>query len=169
MNSLTTKMRIASLIFILLASGTAVNAQCSGGVNTGGGNCTPPTAPGMPAFDSTGSGNAMPPAPAYTSQWGAIVIDGTSGGAGTVTGRDTEKAAIRDATRDCESHGASGCKLALTYANSCAAIAWSDQGYGVASQVRSEDANNDAMDGCRKHHGECKIVYSDCSMPRRLN
>lgn len=166
--TITSKYASFSCFLLTLALASVAHAQCSGGINTGGGNCTPPTAPGM------SGANAVPAAiqqngPRYTSQWGAIVIDDPTGGAGTVIGRDTERAAVHDATKDCESHGARDCKVVLTYANKCAALAWASGGYIAASRDVVETAESDALHECSVHYKGCKIVYSACSEPKRVN
>ena len=143
--------------------------QCATGVNTGGGNCVPPDAAGMPG-SAPNQGNYPPPAPppVWKDSWGAIVIDSETGGAGTIIERDTKSQAVRDATRDCESRGATGCKVELTYYNQCAAVGWGMGGHGVASAPTKDQAEDHAMSSCSKVASECKIVYSDCSVARRV-
>ena len=158
---------------ILIGIGAAVMvtstwAQCATGVNTGGGNCVPPDAPGMPGYDPA-QGNAPPtPSPVWKDTWGAIVIDSATGGAGTVTDRDTKSDAIRDATRDCESRGATGCKVEMTYYNQCAAVAWGVGGHGIARGPDKSKAEDDAMLSCDESASQCKVVYSGCSLARRV-
>lgn len=72
-----------SLLAVAFFSCGAVNAQC-GGINTGGGNCTPPTAPGMPASYDNNGNNGGQPTPRYISQWGAISIDSVKAASGAV-------------------------------------------------------------------------------------
>ncbi|NID13967.1 DUF4189 domain-containing protein [Luteibacter yeojuensis] len=143
-------------------------AQCATGVNTGGGNCVPPDAPGMPDYNS-GQGNVpQPPPPKWNLTWGAIVIDSETGGAGTVVGRASENDAVRDATRDCASRGARGCKVEMTYRNGCGAVAWGTGGHGVASGSSQSGAERDAMRYCEQSAQGCKVVYSDCSAAQQV-
>jgi hypothetical protein len=151
----------------LVIYANAAWSQCATGVNTGGGNCVPPDAQGMPGYNP-GQGNIpQPPAPAWNLTWGAIVIDSETGGAGTVVGRDTEADAVNDARRDCASRGATGCKVEMTFRNGCAAVAWGVGGHGVASGPTQSGAENDAMKYCKQSAQSCKVVYSDCSAARQ--
>lgn len=160
-----TQLVIAGAMF---ATVTPAWAQCATGVNTGGGNCVPPDASGMPGY-SENQGDIAPPPPQWQLTWGAIVIDSKTGGAGTVTGRPSKADAIRDATRDCESHGALGCKVELTYQNQCAAVAWGTGGRGLAHGPDLSKTEQDAEDACNEAGAQsCKLVYSACSAPVRV-
>jgi hypothetical protein len=143
-------------------------AQCATGVNTGGGNCVPPDAPGMPGYNQ-GQGASTAPQPRWADSWGAIVIDAQTGSAGTVVDRQSRSAAVRDATHDCASKGSPNCRLSAAYYNQCAAIAWGSGGFGTATNPTVEGAEKDAMDGCNQRASDCKIVYNACSMARRIN
>jgi len=158
------RVKLLQVAVICLAFiSNAAWAQCATGVNTGGGNCVPPDAPGMPEYNA-GQGNIpQPPPPTWNLTWGAIVIDSETGGAGTVVGRASEDDAVRDAMRDCASRGAKGCKVEMTYRNGCAAVAWGSGGHGVASGSNKSDVEHNAMSYCEKSAHACRIVYSDCS------
>ena len=152
----------------LITACSAAYAQC-GGINTGGGNCTPPNAPGMPGYVGDNAPNAAQPPAAYITQWGAIVLDDGGAGAGTVTGRSTERAAEKDALDDCASKGGRSCRVALTYDNECAAVAWTPGSYFLSSAPKTRDAEGDAMVKCNAKAADCKIVYSACSLPRKAD
>jgi Domain of unknown function (DUF4189) len=158
------KLIVKFTLFFLI--NTAVWAQCGAGVTTGGGNCVPPDAPGMPGYQAEAAASPQVQRVTWIDQWGAIVIDNDTGGAGTVTNRLTKSDAIRDATRDCSSHGAVGCKVALTYVNQCAAVAWGEKMWGVAGAADQETAQKLAIKSCGQYGAGCKIVYSACSEAR---
>jgi hypothetical protein len=115
-------------------------------------------------------GNSAPslPRPVWEDKWGAIALDKDAGDAGTITDRSTKTDAVRDAMSDCQARGATGCKVVLTYYNQCAAIAWSDNSYGVSSEETLDKAKNGALSACGRTGSGCKIVYSACSLPRRV-
>jgi hypothetical protein len=144
--------------------------QCATGVNTGGGNCVPPDASGMPGYNGDYN-RPMPaqPAPIWADSWGAIAIDDQNGDAGTIANRDSKAAAEAAAMRDCAVRGATGCKIALTYHNQCAAIAWGDSARAAAGNPNEQGAKDDAMRLCQKSTSGCKVVYSACSTARRIN
>lgn len=144
-------------------------AQCATGVNTGGGNCVPPDADGMPGYNASGYNAPAPrPAPVWADQWGAIALDRGTGQAGTVVDKATKEEAIHAAMHDCQVHGSPHCELLLTYYNQCAAIAMGDGGAGMANNPTLEGARDGAMRVCSKDSNTCKIVYSACTMQRRF-
>lgn len=167
MNATRWSTHAACYVLMAVVAGTA-DAQCGGGINTGGGNCTPPTAPGMPGYDSSGVNNNQPQ-PSYVSQWGAIALDDDVDAAGTVTGRSSEREAKRDALADCAAKGGRSCHISLVYDNECAAAAWETNLIFLASERTIEEAKDRAMAKCQEKRSSCQIVYSACSLPRRVN
>lgn len=163
---MTKVARALSLIALLVASGYA-SAQCATGVDTGGGNCMPPDAPGMPGYN-TGSVEASPPAAVWEDTWGAIVLDLTVGAKGVSTRSPSKSDAIRSAMTECQSAGATHCEVQLTYYSQCAAVAWGDKFFSVAKNKTAAQANQDAIDACSQKSSGCKVAYSDCSPPRRV-
>lgn len=154
------------IAMVMLVTTAPAWSQCATGVNTGGGNCVPPDASGMPGYNANQGEAPAQPQPRWQLTWGAIVIDSKTGGAGTVTGRSSKIEAIRDATHDCESHGASGCKVELTYQNQCAAVAWGAGGRGLAHGPDVHKTEGDAIAACNDSGAQaCKLVYSACSAP----
>src|SRR4051794_28182730 len=123
----------------------------------------------MPGYE--GGATAVNPvvnAP-YLTQWGAIAIDDVAGRAGAVTGRATEAAAKREALDDCKAKGGSQCRISLAYDNECAAVAWMPGYRSSSSAPTVEEAKNDALSRCNRGSGSCQIVYSACSLPRRVD
>ncbi|WP_430539351.1 DUF4189 domain-containing protein [Luteibacter jiangsuensis] len=152
-----------------LATATAWG-QCATGVNTGGGNCVPPDASGMPGYNP---GNGQPvgapePTPAWVDSWGAIAIDDATGDAGTITDKYSKSEAEQAAMRDCGIRGAKACKVSLTFHNQCAAIAWGSSAWGTASGAKEQQATEDAMRLCQNQTTECKVVYSACSVAHKV-
>lgn len=164
----STSLSIALIITASVFGCTGTYAQC-GAINTGGGNCTPPTAAGMPEYGSPQAQNQQSSQASYVSQWGAIAIDKVVASAGAVIGRSSEREARRDALEDCAEKGGKHCKIMLTYDNQCAAVAWDPGMYYAASEVDPGDAKNQAMALCRAEKKSCQVVYSACSLPRRVN
>ncbi|WP_426287923.1 DUF4189 domain-containing protein [Luteibacter sp. E-22] len=121
----------------------------------------------MPGYNA---GDAAPPAPkaVWADQWGAIVIDDTSGDVGVSSSKSSKSDAVRAATHDCEARGASRCSVALTYYNQCAALAWGDGARGTANNPSETEAKADALKSCKEGASGCKVVYSACSAPIRV-
>lgn len=142
-------------------------AQCATGVNTGGGNCVPPDAPGMPDYRPP-SGEASAPAPIWKDSWGAIVLDAKGGAKGVATDKGSKDEAIHDAMTECQATGAKNCKVELTYYNQCAAVAWGDQSFGIANNPSIEGASTAANAACERGSTGCRTVYTACSTARRV-
>jgi hypothetical protein len=154
--------------FLALFSCTSAFAQC-GAINTGGGNCTPPTAPGMPGYSADNTASNVAAQATYVTQWGAIAIDDILGRAGAVTDRVSEREAKKDALEACEAKGGTKCEVALAYDNECAAVAWVPGYRSATSAPTKEEAEDNAVDRCNKKGGGCEVVYSACSLPRRID
>lgn len=161
-------MKKLSFTFALLLAGPAWS-QCATSVNTGGGNCVPPDAPGMPGYNNDSSAPSQR-RPVWKDLWGAIVVDSHTSEMGTVIDRKSESQAIRDATQDCAMNGASHCEVVLTYHNQCAAMAWGASNYFVVSNNPTEaGAKDSAVNSCAQKDKACKIVYSACTYARQVN
>lgn len=153
------------LVFILGCTGAA--AQCATGVNTGGGNCVPPDALGMPGYYEQGVSNAAP-MPVWQDRYGAIVIDDGTGDVGVASAQSSKSAAEKSARKDCEAHGARDCRVALSYHNQCAALAWGKGIRGTANNPSENEARSDALKSCEEGATDCKVIYSACSNPVRV-
>jgi hypothetical protein len=160
--------RVRSIVgsAVLMASIICIDAraQC-GAINTGGGNCTPPTAPGMPGYSETSAGQSNDSGTTYVTQWGAIAIDKVAASAGAVTGKMSESEARRDALAECAAKGGKECRISIAYDNQCAAVAWSPGMYFSASKVDRDDARARALALCSAEKESCQVVYSGCSLP----
>ena len=156
------------ILVVLCVQASAVVAQCATGVNTGGGNCVPPDAQGMPGYAPPGGQPAAAPAPVWQNMWGAIVLDTKDGGKGTATDQTSKAAAVRVAMDECRASGARYCKVALTYDNECAAVAWGDQSYGVAADPSLDSATEQAIKSCSAMGSGCKTAYTACVQPKRI-
>lgn len=143
-------------------------AQCATGVDTGGGSCVPPDADGMPGYNAEQHAPVSAPKVVWEKTWGAIAVDSTTGKAGTVTDRSSQSEASRDALQSCRANGGSNCRLEMTYRNQCAAIGWGIQGWGSGRGPDKASAEGLAMEKCNDSTDGCKLVYSACSLARRV-
>ena len=108
--------------------------------------------------------------PVWETNWGAVAIGG--GGWGVSANMRSEGKAKNAAVSQCrETAGNKNAKCAtLTYYNQCIAIAWGTTGYAVHTAEDEQAAASLAMKQCKDEgRGDCKIFYSACSFPRRLN
>ncbi len=153
--------------FISVVAPALAWPQCATGVNTGGGNCVPPDAAGMPDYRPDDAASAYPE-PVWKDTWGAIVLDVAGVSKGVATNMDTKSQAVATAMNECQANGASHCKVELTYYSQCAAVAWGDGVYGVAKNKTLDEAVGDAVHACSSRGSGCVVAYKACSPPRRI-
>jgi len=70
------------------------------------------------------------------------------------------------AMQNCLDLGSKKCQLISTYSNGCVALAESGTHFGIASQVTLSGSQSEAMSQC--NDATCKVVYSNCSEPQRV-
>jgi hypothetical protein len=139
-------------------------AQCATGVDTGG-ECVPPDELN-PQQAPIPRHQPQQPRAVWADRWGAVVDD-PDGGAGTAENQPSKEEAIQAATSICIHNGGQHCKVFITYYNQCAAIAVGG-GHANGSSAASKDkAAQQALDHCGDSN-VCKIVYSACSLPVRV-
>lgn len=104
----------------------------------------------------------------WESRWGSISIDGNTGSVGTSSDLASKSEAVSRAKNDCESDGSNDCKVITTYSNQCVALAWpSERNKKFATGLSNEKnvAIQRSVTNCEKYGGECRGVYSSCSLP----
>lgn len=159
-----TLIRIGLLLTLLAANGTAAAQVCSYGAYPGRLDepqiCRPP-----PEDESTAP--TMNPIVRWDKTWGAIAVDVSSGMAGTVTGLRSKQKAQKAAIAQCYANGGGeGCKrIALVYQNQCAVIAWGRDLFVTQGAASIEEASKLALSKCTAQTEDCKIVYSECTLP----
>lgn len=109
-----------------------------------------------------------PPRAVWATRWGAIAIDDTNGGMGAVTNMPTKALAERDAIMQCRTKKGVGCALTLVYYNQCGVIAWGDTGYTGAGAATIAEASHRAIQTCARSTSNCRIYYTACSPPERI-
>jgi hypothetical protein len=151
---------LISLIYIPTAW-----SQCGNGVPSAGNpGCIPPNQSNSPYYQG-GDSSVAPPA-IWETRWGAIAQDQKTGRLGTSSKRRSESQSEKSALADC---GSSNCKIIITYGNQCAVIVSGDNNSGIVKDPKLEIAKNKAMDICNNKSGSsCKTIYTDCSMPVRV-
>ncbi len=106
--------------------------------------------------------------PVWETRWGAITVDASNGKFGTGKSMLTKKQAEKAAAVDCEKDGGKSCVIDLAYYNQCAAVAWGAAFVTTASAETKEQASSRATETCGEKTSACKIYYSDCSFPVRV-
>lgn len=163
-------MKIALSLFLLLIANTAYAE---------GGTCPPGyypvNSPGVMGCapipnDNQSSTSAAPARERWVTRWGAIAIDDTAvdGGLGAVSDMTSKRNAEKAALASCRNSGGTACNVKFSYYNQCTAIAWGDTGYNAARAATIEKASEIGIRECNAKHANCKIYYSACSLPERI-
>lgn len=158
---------ITALVLTAFLYAPSAWSQCTGGIDTGGGNCTPPDAPGMPG--SEGNIDQQQPSqsrPVWANRWGAIASDSETGAMGTAEGRKSKAEAQEVAMSFCQSRGDKNCEVIFNFYNQCAAAVWGAGKLYVSGAATEEQAERHAFNHC--DDASCKIVYSKCSYAERI-
>jgi len=159
--------RTIALIPLIFVFCTAIaSAQCATGVDTGG-QCIPPE-----ALAPQGGGHTPQPVQqrlsVWANRWGAVAIDESTGDIGVAVNRDNESEAVTNAMHDCGLKGSQHCKLGLAYHNQCAALAWGTHSSTLSNAADQNQAQANALKSCARDAPDCKIIYSACSLPVRI-
>lgn len=103
----------------------------------------------------------------WEDRWGAIAI--ADGAFGYSAAMASEAEASQSALKACRSN-ANGqpCEVKLTYYNQCVALYWGDGGYDISHAETMDTAKSMSQADCNASYGNCRLFYSDCSMPERV-
>ncbi|WP_132141305.1 DUF4189 domain-containing protein [Luteibacter rhizovicinus] len=162
---------IYSIVVIGLLYAPIAWSQCAPGIPSAGNpGCIPPDQPNSPYNNGNSTQQQAPqPRAVWADRWGAIALDANSGRAGTITGRTSKSEANQVALDLCERDGGQDCKILLAFHNQCAAATQNLGGGTIfaASAAGKDEAERSALDDCGGRK-ECKVVYSQCSYPERV-
>lgn len=168
-----------SLCLLLSISGSLYAEQgCAPGFYPGGAQPNGPICVPIPGYGTSSSAVPQPRGSQWQLTWGAIASDSETGATGVTVGHFSKGKAKREALAQCASIGGVACKIVLAYKNQCAVIADPvENGQAVAGAGISQGgpsiavATELAISSCSaKNDGrECKIVYSDCTVPVLVN
>jgi hypothetical protein len=171
MNHITTQLRLEllALLCAMYMPPAWSEGPCPAGQRMVGQQSIPgavyPICQPIPGFNSPSPQSR----PVWADRWGVIVFDGKTGSNAMRGGFASRGEAVETAMRACASDGSQDCQLLLAYHNQCAAAAWRPEGgMGYAGSPTREGAESLAMQRCFNYGGNCKIGYSDCSFPVRV-
>ena len=151
---------MALLMFSGIASAQSTAANPGGFLNTD---------PRSPYYNS---GNNLPPAPAqerWADRWGAIATDADSAKLGAVVDMTSEKQARSAALKACKDEGGVNCTVDISYYNRCAVLVTGDNVYTVSSAATIDEATKSGFIKCDRDDVNCRVYYSGCSLPARMD
>ena len=152
------KGAVALTLAIASSSVSAQNPSNPGGFTN--------TDPRSPYYNS---GNNLPPSvtsPRYQNRWGAIAT-GKNATLGTAVDMESERDAKRVALKACQDKGGVQCKLEIAYRNQCATLVTGDSVFNTSSAPTVEEAAEMGIAKCREADSNCRVYYSECSLPVR--
>ncbi|MGO1071103.1 DUF4189 domain-containing protein [Lysobacter sp. CA199] len=154
---------ISGIILALLI--TTGSAHAEGGCPQGFYPQNSPSVKSCIPFPSTGGGTVQT-GPKWSSRWGAIAQDKTSGVVGAVANRNNKRQAKKDALAECKARGGSDCRSELEYINQCVAIIQGLTGSNFSHAETVEQAIDLGTSACKKRGDtDCHIYYKACSLP----
>ena len=150
----------------------------SGLVHAEGGTCPPGfypvNSPGVmgcapiPNNDRT-SAQTAPAAPRWKTTWGAFATDGPSAALGASVGMPNKRKAEKFALAQCREKGGKNCEIDMTFYNQCAVLVTGDRVYNTSHAATVEEASRLGIAECEREDVNCRVYYSDCSLPVRIN
>lgn len=167
--------RIVLVLLLLVESGVVLaEGGCPAGMipyrGTDISSCGPVPA-GYYGDSNPDSSNEIPaaPVPIWKKTWGAIAFSKINNAVGVASGLKSKKSAQEAALADCRTAGGGAlCEIGIAYHNQCAAVAWGDSFSNSAGAESAEIASDIALKRCNENSDGCKIVYSNCTEPMRI-
>lgn len=159
------KLLLAFLCMAIFYAGQALAQNCPYGIPSAGNPfCVPPpTHPNSPNYQGD-----IPPPPIWADRWGAIAFDKNTGIYGTSKEMANKRASEEAAIHACRQNGGEACRIHLSYYNQCGVIAWGETFATTASAGSIKEASERAIRNCNEETYGCGIVYSDCSMAKKV-
>lgn len=162
----------SKLTLALLVTTFCIQAYAEGGCPPGmvpqGGQGTTSCRP-IPGYGQPGT-QAIPGAPlgvTYIERWGAVALDAQeTHNIGASRDKASRSEAEKIAMKNCLDLGAKKCELISAYSNGCVAVAKADSHYSVASRPTKPEAEETVIGLCAD--ASCKVVFSSCSMAKRI-
>lgn len=156
------------VLLVLLALSDGVFAQ---GVPIGNGiyacDGTAQAGPCQPEADDYGDTSAPSPM-RWADRWGAIAAD-KNAVYGIVVDMTSKGEARKAAIAECKRRGGDDCDVLLAYNNQCAAVAAGNSVSRIRSRAYEEEAIAAAISDCEAAgEGACRVYYSGCSLPVRV-
>ena len=159
------------MLGLLMLSSTVVHAQqpgvdCAPIQGQGWSGCAPINPSQQP---SQGPTQTPQPPPRWADRWGAIATYDANGSFGAATDMPSKIQAEQAALADCRSKKGSTCKVEIAYYNQCAAMVVGDKMHNAGSAPTVDKVVKLGINVC-KNSGDtnCRVYYSACSMPQRI-
>lgn len=169
-NDMSIKHALWVIGLALTAHAWDVAAQCPAGIPSAGNpQCVPPNAPGWRHGAPASSQESVVPRPRWKRTWGAIAADGVSAALGVASGEDSKGQAEKVALKRCREQGGKQCVLDVSYYDQCAVLVTGKSRYLTQTAISIERASELGIEKCSARDTECRVYYSNCSLPVRVD
>ncbi|HHV7522083.1 TPA: DUF4189 domain-containing protein [Burkholderia orbicola] len=114
-------------------------------------------------------GQSSAPSVRWASSWQALATDTPKGILGTSKDQPDRALAEVAALRDCRLKGGTDCTLQISYGNGCVAMVVGDRAMNMNGGITDDDAAQKGLEMCRAAgDSNCRVYYSACSLPQRI-
>ncbi|WP_213947925.1 DUF4189 domain-containing protein [Luteibacter sp. dw_328] len=101
----------------------------------------------------------------WRDQWQAVATDTPHGVLGKsidkISGPEAEAAAMSD----CRTKGGVDCRIEISISNGCVAMVVGSKFMNVKASENQNEAKKLAMSQCQSDDTNCRVYYSECSLP----
>lgn len=111
---------------------------------------------------------SAPPSSIWADRWGALASDDAAAILGAVTNMPSKLMAETLAMRQCQGKGEKRCKPLFTYHNQCAVMIIGSNTLNATGGPTVANATDVGMKPCNRENTTCRIYYSGCSYPIRI-
>ncbi|WP_158879976.1 DUF4189 domain-containing protein [Rhodanobacter sp. L36] len=158
---------LSGLLILTLVHAQQPGVDCAPIQGQGWSGCAPIN-PSQPPTQGQQSQVSQQPPMQWATRWGAIATDADKAILSGITDRSSKEAAQQAALTDCRNKGGTQCKLQIAYDNQCAVMILGDKAFNVANAATVGEATKLGTQQCNKESPNCRVYYSACSLPQRI-
>lgn len=130
--------------------------------------CVPEGDAGFGEYGDDAADAPATPAARWEDRWGAIATDAQKAKLGVVVNMPSQRKAKSAALDACKENGGSNCTVEISYYNQCAALITGDKLFNTSAAATIEEATESGLSRCSKEDTNCRVYYSGCSLPVRI-
>lgn len=117
------------------------------------------------------AGAQQPPAappPRWEDYWQAIATDKQNAVIGTSINSSSSDDSAQAAVSDCHAKGGVSCEVQITYRNGCVAMVVGKTLMNTQGEATKAEAEKSALAKCGEADTNCRVYYSACNLPVRV-
>ncbi len=110
---------------------------------------------------------AAPP-PRWEDHWQAVATDKQKAVIGTSINSSSSDDSAQAAISDCHAKGGVSCEVQITYRNGCVAMVVGKTLMNTQGEATKAEAERSALAKCGESDTSCRVYYSACNLPVRV-